>query len=44
MSANNKDVDIMMTVKDKDGHTYDSVESLDFEVKVSGNSSTIRIL
>ena len=39
MSANNKDVDILMTVKDKDGHTLDSVESLDFDVKVSWNSN-----
>lgn len=44
MSANNKDVDILITVKDKDGHTYDSMESLDFDVKVSFNGSTISII
>ena len=37
MSVNNKEVDILITLKDKNGNTYDSIESLDLDVKVSVN-------
>ena len=35
MSSVNKDLLMVLTVKDKDGHTLDGVESLNFDVKVS---------
>ena len=34
MSANNKEFDIQVTVKDKDGNRFESIESLDFDAKV----------
>jgi len=34
MSVNNKDVDVLITVKNKDGQTFDTIESLTFDVKV----------
>ena len=35
MSANDKDVHVLLTVKNKDLQTFDTVESLEFDVKVS---------
>lgn len=34
VSANNKEVQVLVTAKDKDGHTLDTTESLVFETKV----------
>ena len=34
VSANNKEVQMLVTAKDKDGHTFDTIESLKFETKV----------
>jgi len=34
VSANNKEVQILVTAKDKDGHTFDTIESLKFDTKV----------
>merc|ERR1712038_1681859 len=34
LSGNNKEVDILVTWEDKDGHTLDTIESLAFETKV----------
>ena len=39
MSANNKELDLLVTVKDKEGYTLDSIESLNFDVKVSEDST-----
>lgn len=34
MSNYKKDLQMILTVKDKDGNTFDSVESLNFEFQV----------
>ncbi len=34
MSNYKKDLQMILTVKDKDGKTFDSVESINFEFKV----------